>query len=372
MNIAILAAAIGISQGAAVTPPADVTYRNEWIGVSISHPPTWKVVEKKSDAWITIPLKEGTSHAGMSFVAATFGAEPDIWQKSQEHANGQLGFEVLRQWKEEILGVPLLLTKIRSGPGKLTSAIKAVPELPSDQPLVTLIGLVYSRTPRKLLFRLSAPENAYDEAEFVLRKALESLRTLDGSIPQPEDPSKPETAPTIEKPVAAPVKMPIGMVPGSEKPKFVRAAKVHEVAISGKKVGLYFPEGWTLETAENGAMTLKSADPAIALAVTVSSTLDSDPAVRALIKASAESLKDFEKVVKREENYPKENRAGNTYIRIWRSGEGKSGKVWSFEGVGGTNDFYFLVKNKGVGDLDASMRKAVEALLDQMSVEPIG
>lgn len=379
MSISALILSIGIAQGAATQGAAASastveTYRNDDIGISITHPPSWKIVPKKSDAWITIPVKDGTAHAAINVLAVSFNADTEIWQKSQEHVNNQLGFEIIRQWREEILGVPLLLTKVRSGAGKLTSAIKAVPELPSDQPLVTLIGLVYSRTPRKLLFRLSAPEAAYDDSEFVWRQALETLRTVDGSVPQPEDPNREPEAPAEpgKKPVAPPRKTTIGLKPTTLESATLKPPKSHDFTVSGRKAAMRYPEGWTVEPGENGHITLKSSSPEISLKVQVNAMVDSDPPMRALVKASGESLKSFAKVESREENLPAKSKTGATYVRIWRTGAGASGPIWTFESVCGTEDFYVLMRQQGTGKVDPAVRSAVEALIDQIALEKIG
>lgn len=375
MNGLALLTLLVLGQGGAAAPQSAI-YSNEWIGISLNHPSDWKVTPKKQDAWISIPLKNGTMVAGLNLVAATFQAETEVWQKSQEHINNQLGFEVLRQWQEEILGVPFLLTKVRSGPGKLSSATKAIPGLPIDQPLITLIGLVYSATPRKLMFRLSAPEGGYDDAEFLLRQSLESLRTLDGRLPRPEDPNrKPDpNEPVPTTPVRPPTKTAIGGGPtpaaGGNGEK-VRAPQVFETTAATRKIGFYFPNSWTVDKAEDGKLTLANKDLSLQLGLELNSTLDSDPPLRALMKASAESLKRFEKVGKREENVPKPNKAGALIIRVFRTGTATSGNIWSFESVGGSTDFYFLLKGGGAGELTPAVRKALEDLIEALSVEPI-
>jgi hypothetical protein len=117
-------------------------------------------------------------------------------------------------------------------------------------------------------------------------------------------------------------------------------------------------------------LTLKSTTPAISIKAQVNAMVDSDPPLRALVKASGESLKAFDKVESREENLPKPNKAGATLVRIWRTGTGRSGPIWTFEAVGGKEDFYFLMKQQGTGKVDPAVRAAFEALIDQVSLEP--
>ncbi len=374
--IALMAAtaAGSVSTGQEPAATATQTYTNTFIGISFSHPATWKIEAKKNDVWITIPIREGGGVAALNLVPASFNAETEIWQKSQEHINNQMGLEMVRQWQEEILGVPLLMTKVRSSPGKLASAIKAVPGLPSDQSLFTLVGLVYSATPRKLLFRLSATEGLFDDAEFALRQVLQSLRTADGRLPTPEDPKRtPEpAAPAGRRPEAPPKMTTIG--PKTVNPASIpykRAPKVHEALPARRKVGFYYPEGWSVEAAENGPLTFKHLASGFSLKLSIHSTLDSDPPVRALIKAAAESLKQFESVDGRDETAAAKNQAGAYIARIWRTGKSKDGAIISFEAVGGTSDFYCLMTWQGTGALDPELKKRVQEMLEQISVEPM-
>jgi hypothetical protein len=108
------------------------------------------------------------------------------------------------------------------------------------------------------------------------------------------------------------------------------------------------------------------------LRLSLHSSLDSDPPIRALLKASGQALAEFETVLNREENLPRKNRAGMHVVRIVRTGQGKEGPVWTFEAVGGSTEFYFLITAKSSGALDAAFRKDLEDLVETMSVEPMG
>lgn len=366
-------ASLGPSQDPATSQTK--TYENSAIGFSIRYPSEWQATEKSDEAWFRIPLKEGAGVAALHIVATRFNADSDIWQKSQENINKQMGLEVVRQWKEEILGVPLLLTSVRGGPGKMAAAIKAVPGLPGDQPLLTLVGLVYSASNQKMLFRLTAPESHFSEAELAFRKTLESLRTSNGQLPTPEDPTrKPEVIPTAgpsgELP---PTRTPIGTAPApSAGTKTERAPKVYETEGAARKVGFYYPEGWTVEAKEDGSTVLKHDATGFTLGLAIRSTLDSEPPMRALLRASSESLRNFDEVVSRDESKPRKNAAGAMVTRIWRTGKNANGPLVSLEGVGSLGANYFLIRWSGEGALDPERVKLVQSLLDRASVEPIG
>ena len=139
------------------------TYSDIQLGLSFSHPSTW-IIEKPlvakntkkgrklaSDAGTVhfrIPLTGAVDDADLIIVRAAFSGSPDTWQKVQMDANQNLKRQVERQWQQEILGVPLLLTKIdysENGSSK-----------------VTLTGLLYNDSPNKLLFRLTGPASDFD------------------------------------------------------------------------------------------------------------------------------------------------------------------------------------------------------------------
>ncbi len=326
------------------------------IGLSFRHPSNWKVEKTRAEVRFVIPLAGVDTQAALGIFAASFLGETQTWLDSQRQMNENLRHETLRQWTEEILGVPLLLTKSRYQTGGRVE--------------IALSGLLYARSPRKLLFRLSAPESAFEEAEFLWRKAMETLRTLDEKLPQPEDPGRAAET-NSAKPASNPAKPPTITVLGStRKSEPVKAPIGVPLKTAGRSMMLRIPEGWTSEPVGESGVNLKHASLSGDVSVRVFSLLDSDPAARALMKASNESLKLFDKVSRREDVLPKANRAGAKAGYVWRTGENAQGQLAVCDAAGESEGFYWLLRWTYRGAASTDLRKLVMDLIGQMSVEP--
>lgn len=335
--------------------PSTVEYKNPELNLAFSHPKSWTfVTNKKGVTSVTIPTDTKGVTGSMEIYSIAYNADEDLWQNVQKDFLKQMKRDVVRQWREEILGVPLLMT--RGGYEDRGSQ------------MAILTGLVYSRTPRKLLFRLTAPASVYDSIEFDLRASLQSLHTIDGTLPSTEDPNRkvtPEDA--VVKPVMAPPKV---TVIDKSKPseKLVKGPQSVDAQAGGKSVKLRYATGWTCEKDATGFNFHATGIPG-SIHVTVSSTLDSDNPEVAIFKASAISLNDFDKVTKREETNPKPNKAGAFVSTIWRDGVSGKGAIESCEAAGLLGDFYWLATYRLDGSLTVASRKAIDLLFAGMSVE---
>lgn len=210
--------------------PETATYNNFVLNLAFSYPKSWSVStnNKKETTKMTIPLG-GSTKATVEIFDAIYGAEPDAWQKVQIDINKQLGREIVRQWQEEILGVPMLFTKVHYyDKGVDTQA---------------LTGLLYNRSYKKLLLRMVAPTGSYDAVELDLRNALQSLRTLNGSTLKPETPNRPvlpeETKPDINPGV---VKVTY-LKPTSAKERIRKGEQVEKLVTGGKSVEFHYAGG---------------------------------------------------------------------------------------------------------------------------------
>jgi hypothetical protein len=343
---------LGVAQG------ETQTYRNDALRLSLTYPSGWKLAAKKDDARFSIPLTSTQGEATFEVFAVRYGHEPEVWQLVQLQADRQLKRETLKQWQEEILGVPLLLTKSQdtSGPGQR----------------VMLAGLIYSATPFKLNFRLTAPAAGYEEAEFALRKVLESLRTTDGSLPEREDPAKPSGSKGAggasgDRPSKPPKVVVLGPAPGDRAPR--KGEKSVTAKTAGRTLTLRFPEGWKAEAKADATFALTAEAVPGAVTVTLSATIDSMPPGRAYTVAMMETLKSFEAVSEREEALPKFNAAGDKLVYVWREGTG-GGDLAALDAVGGTNEIYWTARWALAGSKPPpDVKKRLLALIDRMSVE---
>jgi len=369
------------------TPAATTTtktYTNFEIGMAFDYPSTWVYVAdpKKAKSKSLIPpdlfrkkakkgpvapgkqvqdealfyIPSGAHTSNFEVYSALWDQTPDLWESIQVDANKELKRSVVKQWREEILGVPLLLTKI------------AYDDAAGHE--VGLIGLVYSRTPYKMAFRITAPDENYDAAEYEVRQALLSLRTTQGGLPVPEDPNHPLDKSAYTNVVnRAPAEVVITGHKVDPK-KIKKGAVALPLSIADKKVVLTMPEGWTSTVGTDGTVTLHNAAVTGDVMISVASTLDSDPPQAAILKTSAQSLDLFSKVESRNETMEEITTGGASTDTIWRTGTSDKGAITSCDSVGATNDLYWILRYRMDGAMTPAMKKALAELIDGMSVDP--
>lgn len=331
-------------------------FSNPELNLTFSHPKSWKVAtSRKAVSTVTIPIPDSRESATMEIYPISFRLSSEEWLGMQSSVAKNMGHEVVRQWTEDLLSVPLLLTKTQMAGG---SGDKTV-----------LQGMLYSATLRKFLFRLVAPTAVFAQAEAEWRSVWPTIRTVDGTLPKPESPERVvETVEQGKQPVLRP--SPIVVI---SKVGEIGAAVLGAVAVecqaAGRSLRLHVPEGWSGVKRDDGVILLSHAALAKPLEVSVLSTLDSDLPGRALFRASAKSLDAFASVAVREEPVPKPNLAGATVTHVWRVGKGPSGELRALDAVGQKEEFYWIFSRSWEGPLDAASRDAVLALTQAMSVE---
>jgi hypothetical protein len=328
------------------------------LGLEFEHPASWKIERTKTkDYVITMPLEGRADPAKLEIYGALFADTPEHWELVQLTITKQLRRDMVRQWREEILGVPMLLSRVSFDD--------------KGQRKDILTGLIYSATGRKMLFNLTAPTDAYDDAEYQFRQALQSLRTASGKLPTAEDPTRVQDPTTYEKPpTSRPPKILITNDKPTEKP-LVKGAVTHPAKAGGQDVILHVPTGWSVADGTDGVLILKHAAVPFEVKLTVSSTIDSPIPEAALVRASGASLGSFKTVISRQENNPKANKAGAQVVSIWRKGTGASGPVQSLEAYGLTAGNYWLFSLLHEGTLDAKAEAALKELVDGASVEMV-
>jgi hypothetical protein len=337
-----------------VAPAGAATFTSAEMGLTFLHPDNWKVTTKKGDTRVNIPL-DGDS-AQLLIFARSYNADIELWMNVEKNIALQQKQTIDGQTQEEIMGVPLLLTRV-----KYTLKGRA---------MMALSGLVYSATPRKMLFRLIAPESSFEEAERLWRTALQTIKTLDGKLPKAEDPARVVTPEDVKEAKEGPTKITVIKPEGKKQGKFKKGVVAVETQTAGRKVQLCLPAGWTGELQADGCIQLRHAGLASALKIVVQSSLDSEEPAKALAKAAAASLAAFSSVTMREDPKQKVNTAGATISVVWRWGAGASGDLVSCDAVGVSADNYWLLSYQGAmpqpGSADG---KLLGALFETMSVE---
>lgn len=331
------------------------TFTSAELGLTFQHPDNWKVVTKKGDTRINIPLAGGDVAQLLIFPRA-FNSDIDTWNSVERDIAVQQKRTVESQTQEEIMRVPLLLTRVKySDKGRA---------------MQVLSGLVYSATPRKLLFRLIAPDGSFDVAEQAWRSALTTLRTLDGKMPNQEDPLRKVSAEEAKAATGTPGRITV-IAPDTPKRVSLRKGTVAiDASAAGHKVQLRVPAGWTGERQPDGTVILRHPELSKPLTVSVLSSLDSDEPGRALNHATIVSLNAFVEVQKREDSKPLTNSAGALVAEVWRWGTDSNASISSCDAVGMSGDYYWLFSYRGNMPVPATKdAKLLEALMKIMSVE---
>lgn len=330
------------------------TFSNPELDLSFQHPANWKVqTGKKGDTKIEIPLAGG-GKATLELFAVAFREPAERWQEYQLMANQNLKRTIDRQWQEEILGSPLLMTRI------FYTA--------KQEPMSTLVGLMYRAFPKKLNFRLTSPSSVYEEAEKSLREALLSLRTVTGQMPEAENPDRivetPVKPPKVDKPKPVTVLSAKDPNPG----RLYRGRVKIATKAAGKDVLLLLPDGWTA-TPDGNRYTLTRKGLKGTARIEVAGTLDSPSADRALLAESARALAEFAVVTLRDEPPTMTTKAGARLQSIRREGKTAAESQVVLNAVGASGEFYWLLEYR-VADpkLYKKDAGALEGLLEGTSV----
>lgn len=358
--------------------PDTTTFTDAALGLSFSHPTTWTTVAtpvpvqpkgkgnrfklprgKKNDgpkppaAVVTfrIPGKDGNGLSELTITPASFSDAPEKWQQIQADANKNLNRDVERQWQQEILGVPLLLTRIAySQDGK---------------PTTVLTGLLYNAAPYKLLFRLTGPTGGFDDAQFQFTQAMESLRTTTDTLPTVQEPGKPIAPPVEQTPDAKHTLF----IPPKKAPK--PAPLTLPVSIGERKMLLRVPLEWKVDKVEGDSVTLRHPDLKEPVQVRLYAAATAPRPTEALTAAANETLKLFTTVELREDTPGTPNNAGNPVLAIWRRGTAASGPLATLDAVAVAGDYYAILSFRPTpGEPLNRERKTVQTMLDALGLEP--
>jgi hypothetical protein len=324
--------------------------------LKFDHSTTWQIKKVKDDYKIIIPLGIGKDSATLDLFAISFMAAPEVWEGTQEYFAKDQKLTVLSKSREEILGVPMLLFKLQDGQ--------------SAEKKTTLAGIIYAASEYKLLFRLTAQESVFPEAEIEFRKALESLATIDGVMPQPERPGRAtEASAGKRKPFRVEERPITALGPnGTEKRPAVIGKNAIAQSVAGLSVELRGPKEWRFEVIEGA---LKATHPQLAgdIRITLFSIRDSVAMPQALSKATIDALARFDRVSIREETPRTVGLPETKTIRVYREGV-SGGKPMSLIQAGGEKgEFYWLLEHSQTAALDAKTRKLIDGLILSLSIE---
>lgn len=354
------------------------TFTDAALGLSFTYPATWTQVavaptaepakkkkgipnpfakksapKKPEEGTVTfsIPGASGSSPAELTIVRASFSGAPEAWQQIQSDSNRNLKRTVERQWQQEILGVPLLLTRIAyTKDGAATTAVT---------------GLLYNAAPYKLLFRLTGPTDSFDAAQFQFTKAMETLRTTNDTLPAAQEPGK--EIPPPPPPPGPDAKHSI-FAKGKKEPQVAPVAL--SVSLGEKKMLLRVPSDWTLARVESGTAFLKHPDLKSPVVVKLYAAATAPRPTETLTAAANATLDEYKTVAVREDTPGTANHAGNPVLAVWRRGEGASGPLSTLDAIAVAGDYYMLFSFRPSMKDFVSERKTVQSMLDAVGLEP--
>ena len=323
-----------------------VEYRDKDLDIILRYPKEWRVDRKRLFTQFRIPLADGTTGI-VELYAVEFRQLAIEWQAMVKKVQEDIGRIVERQWQEEILGVPLLLTKIRS----------STPN--GDQS--TFAGLLYSATAKKMNFRVTAPVESADEAEKAWRSVLLTLRTISGDLPLPEDPTKPLPA---EASASSTTVSTYSADSGPPK-KIVRGEQIVTIDAMQTKITVWLPKNWSVvQDGDRIWIEIDGLKGTIGLAFQAGGQAQ---ALTRLRRATSSDLKRFKIVRLRDEPKGAYKPSGAYIVSSLRLGETESGELclWTVLGAGTTVIYKLRYESTSLADYKED-RKVIEKLIRVM------
>lgn len=324
-------------------------------GFQLQIPRVWKGTKTRDSQRYTFTVTGTERTATFEIYGVTFSNDIPTWQAVQSNAAKQLKREVVRQWQEEILTVPMLMTRTsweeKDGIGHIADT-----------------GLVYATTRRKFLWRLSAQAADFELANTQARAVLQSIRTEDGRLPTAFDPTVPVSE-DLRRPDRA-ERRTTWKLPDPGKKEPVKGDRQVETSAGNIPVLLFYSGEWTFAPEGNG---LVITHPRVTGKVTMRaySTPETDPPGRMLLRQSGQTLNQFAKVAKREEHGPVRSLSGSQIMMIWREGTSVAGALFTFDAVGATADYHWILGWKSTDPKTAAVqRDLISQLVQSLSIEP--
>ena len=275
--------------------PDKVFFRDNKLGLQFEHPKVWKVRRDKFSAVFEIPMAAGQT-AMVQIYHANYKGTLDDWQLIQLEINKSMQRTVERQWQEEYLGVPMVLTKIQyndAGRGK-----------------VGIVGLLYTSYADKMHFRLTTPAEVAEQAEASWREVMLTLRTLSGELPNVENPNLPSVKPEPEKTTTV-------WEPKNGNGKAERGPLVVESQQGETKFKFFLPNDWSIKDQSLGVNGLSGS---LKIAATVGLP---EEAGQRLVDLAKGQLPEFESVQLREDPKSQAVSSGAIVGKVFRVGKSK-------------------------------------------------
>lgn len=295
-------------------------YDNQTADIKFEYPAAWTLKRDRLYDELTFKVNDKTVIVQLMSTEMDFPKEE--WQSVNREVNQQNNREVIRQWEEELLGVPLLLMRVRDSK--------------PQEPQIILSGLLYGARKQKFLFRLYAPESVAESAEQQWHTVLLSSNTLSGKLPSEALPAENPSA-TIDT-GGGEVRVEI-LKPATGEPSKAEWGTVSTLVDEQHGLHFYSPEGWTFKenSLSNGAIR-----------VNLVVGLGSDQVVRtAWLKQSGEALDRLAKVTSRIESEPAFTKAAFKGGTLIRRGVSEDKEIVQWLAYGASNGNFFILEWSG-------------------------
>ncbi|MEQ1935816.1 MAG: hypothetical protein ABL962_18320, partial [Fimbriimonadaceae bacterium] len=311
-----------------VQEPETIVFTQKQTSLTLTYPKAWKVTNSKNNVKFEFPISESDQIATVEIWPAEFSGTTEIWEATQSGIVNQMKQTLVKQWQEEILAVPMLLTR---------SSYKK-----NEIDFTTDSAMIYGPSFWKFLYRLTARHDVFDKAEYQWRLVLQSLRPVEGGVLTPFDPNR--KALNSERGKGG-VKTVLGAEPRNVKPaKVVLGEQSRPAVAGGKTVQVRFPKDWSVEEKEGLLEFSRSGLGSVQ--VTIQNTVDSPAPNKAFARAGSQSLGLFSKVDSRAESLPTWSKGGMQVAYLWRTGSSTDGYLATLNSVGSLGDFYWLANWK--------------------------
>lgn len=371
MKVALLAAILALLPAAQDTD----TFTDSKLGLSFTYPKTWtkatpsapvetnnkkgkkgkKPAEPIGQTFL-IPLEGSSEPAELLVMRTAYSGSAEDWNLLQETSNKMQKREVARQWQQDILGVPMLLTRIN------------FTEVAGSR--TTLAGLFYTHSAEKLLFRLTASAGDFDRVQFEFMKAMETLHTVNGELPKQQIPDQ-EIVPEKPKEKVNPRDVPHELPTAQQnKPKAPKVAKGVPLVVGSTTINLVLPSGWTAKASPDG-FSISHPKCRLTVNAVIKPAGESDRPDTALQNIAGTRLADYEVVKLREDQVAKVNHLGCSIAWVSRIGSATAGgNLTTLDGYAVNGNYYLLMstrsQEKSITDADL---RAVRNLLENLHFE---
>lgn len=343
--------------GILLSPQATKVYEAKEIDLKFSYPDAWKL--RKERLYDILEFNVDGQLVKVQIMKTVMTYPKEHWQQVMKEVNSQSGRVLLKQWEEELLGVPLLLTRYNEGEGTSTRQV--------------LSGLLYGARDEKLNFRLTSPEPVAEGAQKMWFDVMLGMSTVSGRMPgeKPPKEDKPEKPkPDSRNPEADdPVRRGEGrkgdktyvLKPIEQGPPKIELAPKRVVADAGRGIYAYMPEAWALESDK----IVHSSGTAIGF---TAMTGDQNQVKKEYLRAGSAALAKMDKVTDRQESKPGYNAAGFVVSEMSRSGTSATGNMASWTAYGWSAGYGWVLSWTGTPEELAKLKPELSALAGRLSL----